>query len=142
MLVSEVMSTDVVSCTREADLADLVGLMLEHDVGSVVVLDGEAIDGIVSESDALRAAHRRAVPLEDIQVAELIDEAGEIVTVQRDAPIRVAVDRMTEHEVKKLPVIDDFDLVGIVTLTDLVYHITDFQEEAEALAFAHYRWQS
>lgn len=140
MLVSEVMSTDVVSCTREATLQDLVGLMLENGVGSVVVLDGEAIDGIVSESDVLSAAHERGDPLVDIPVETLIGE--EIITVPHDAPIRVAVDRMAEHDVKKLPVIDDFDLVGIVTLTDIVYHLTEIREEAEALAFAHYRWQS
>lgn len=140
MQVSEVMSTDVVSCTREATLHELVGLMLEHGVGSVVVLDEEAIDGIVSESDALAAAHERGDPLVDIPVETLV--GGEIITVTHDAPIRVAVDRMIEHDVKKLPVIDEFDLVGIVTLTDIVYHLTDIQEEAEALAFAHYRWQS
>lgn len=140
MLVSEVMSTDVVSCTREATLQNLVGLMLEHGVGSVVVLDGEAIDGIVSESDALAATHESGEPLAAIPVETLVGE--EIITVPQDAPIRVAVDRMVEHDVKKLPVIDDFDLVGIVTLTDIVYHLTDIREEAEALAFAHYRWQS
>lgn len=140
MLVSEVMSTDVVSCDREADLRDLVGLMLDHGVGSVVVLDGEAIEGIVSETDVLRAAHEREVELAAIAVDELVGDS--IVTVDHDAPIRTAVDRMIDHDVKKLPVIDDFDLVGIVTLTDIVYHLTDIREEAEALAFAHYRWQS
>ncbi|MDX1745373.1 MAG: CBS domain-containing protein [Halobacteriales archaeon] len=134
------MSTDIVSCDRTATLRDVVGLMLENRVGSVIVLDGAAIDGIVSENDVLRASYDREEPLVDIPVEEIIE--GPIITIDEDAPIPVAVDRMVDKEIKKLPVIHDFDLVGIITLTDIVYHLSDIREEAEALAFAHYRWQS
>ena len=140
MLVRDVMSTDIVSCDRTATLRDVVGLMLENRVGSVIVLDGAAIDGIVSENDVLRASYDREEPLVDIPVEEIIE--GPIITIDEDAPIPVAVDRMVDKEIKKLPVIHDFDLVGIITLTDIVYHLSDIREEAEALAFAHYRWQS
>lgn len=139
MLVSEVMSTEIVSCDRTATLRDAVGQMLDNQVGSVVVLDGTAIEGIVTESDALRACYDRREPIAEIAVADLV--GGPISTIERDTPIPAAVDRMIDREIKKLPVIEDFDLVGIVTLTDIVYHLAEIREEAEALAFAHYRWQ-
>lgn len=47
---------------------------------------------------------------------------------------------MADEGVKKVPVLDDFDLVGIVTLTDIVWHLSEIRQEAAGLEDAHSEW--
>lgn len=139
MLVSELMSTDVVTVPRAATLREAVDRLLEHDVGSVIVLSEEGHPtGIVTESDALQAAHRTGEPLREIDVVELSHRP--VVTTKPDATVPYVASRMADEGVKKAAVMDDLDLVGIITLTDIVWHLSEIRKEASAFGEAISRW--
>ncbi|MFB6106694.1 MAG: CBS domain-containing protein [Halobacteriaceae archaeon] len=127
MLVREVMSTDLVTLPSDATLRDAAVAMLRNRVGSVVVCAAGAPTGVVTESDALDAAVRAGRPLGEVPVDRVVE--GFVVTVTADATTRKAVALMRDHDVKKLPVLDGVDLVGIVTMTDLVYAQPDLLKE-------------
>ncbi|WP_226012640.1 CBS domain-containing protein [Halomicrobium salinisoli] len=140
MLVRELMATDVVTVDRDAALDAAVERMLAEDVGSVVVLADGTPAGIVTESDALRAALETGRPLAEIAVADLCH--GAVVTTAPDSTVQRVARRMADRNVKKVPVLDGIDLVGIVTLTDVVHHLSDIRREASAVEAARDRWES
>jgi CBS domain-containing protein len=140
MLVEELMTTDVVTVDSDATLREAVEQSLTHGVGSVIVLADGNPAGIVTESDALEAALETGRPLDEIPVAKLYH--GSIVTTQSTRTVQRVARRMADNDVKKVPVIDDLDLVGIVTHSDIVWHLSDIRREASRLDAAHDRWQS
>lgn len=132
MLVRELMSTDVVTVHRDASLQAAVERLLEAGVGSVIVVDDDGYPvGIVTETDALRAAAGTGAPLAAIGVADLSHRA--VVTTAPDRTVQRVARRMADEGVKKVPVLDGIDLVGILTLTDIVWHLSEIRKEATEL---------
>jgi CBS domain-containing protein len=140
VLVEEVMTEDVVSVARSASLREAVERLLTEDVGSIIVLSDEGNPvGIVTESDALEAAYRTGEALREIAVADLSHRP--IVTTTRDATVPHLANEMASKGVKKAPVMDDLDLVGIVTMSDIVWHLSELRKEASSYGEAISQWQ-
>lgn len=140
MLVEELMSTPVVTVDIEASLAHAVEQQLDAGVGSVVVLDDGNPCGIVTENDALGAALQTGRALTEIPVGKLAH--GSVVTTQPETPVQTVARQMAEEDVKKVPVLDGIDLVGILTLTDIVWHLSEIQAETADIAAARDRWDT
>ena len=125
------MSTDVVTVHRERSLRDAAGRLLAEDVGSVVVVNDEGNPvGILTESDCIRAAYESGRALDDIPVSALSHRP--VVTTKPDSTVPFVASKMRQEGVKKVPVMDDLDLVGIVTLSDIVWHLSEIRQEAAA----------
>lgn len=127
MLVSEAMSTDLVTCPAGASLQDGVERMVEHRVGSVVVTDDGAPVGIVTETDALYAGYVTERAFGEIPIRKVTSHP--LVTIGPDESLRRATRRMEEERVKKLVVVEDFDVVGILTTQDIVDNYHDLKAE-------------
>ena len=140
MQVTEIMSTDVVTVDRAASLRDAVGKLLTHEVGSVVVVSNEGNPvGIVTETDALRAGYQTGNPFEDIRVMELAHRP--VITTSPSATVQWVARKMADNDVKKVPVMDDLSLVGMVTLTDIVWRLSDIRAEVGNLSTAPEDWE-
>lgn len=116
--VSELMTTDPVAMTNEATVQDAAVAMRDRDIGDVVVTktDG-SVCGIVTDRDIVvravaEGADPAAMTLEDVCSHELI-------SVAPDDPVAAAVKAMEDHAVRRLPVMDNGTLVGIVSIGDL-----------------------
>lgn len=118
MLVSEVMTEDVLTVDVEGTVRDATRLMLEFEVGSVVVTRGGDPTGIVTETDVLAATYETGRTLDTIPIESAMTHP--LVTADPDATVRAAVERMREAGVKKLPVVAGIELVGILTNSDVV----------------------
>ena len=137
MLVEEVMVIDLVTCGAEASLRTVAARMLEERVGSVLVYrDGDPA-GIVTETDLIRAGYRTGRPFAEVDAADAMSRP--LVTIAGDRTLRRATRRMAEEGVKRLPVSDGLELVGIVTLSDVVYHFSDLKGEIHELERRSYR---
>lgn len=132
MLVRDVMTTDVVTVDVNATLDEVAANLLEHGIGSVVVVADGTPHGIVTETDVLGAAHDRGEPLADVPVRDL--SRPPLVTTDTDRTVQAVARTMADEGVKKVPVTEDLDVVGIVTLTDIVWHLSEFRSEAIDLA--------
>jgi CBS domain-containing protein len=117
MDVSELMTTDVVTVQADDSMWDAADRMLRHSAGSVVVYDGEAPEGIVTRTDALRAAYLSKAALGEIPVSR--EMSSPLVTTTATTSVADAVAEMADHDVKRLPVEEDLDVVGVVTTTDI-----------------------
>lgn len=126
MQVREIMSSPVVTVADDESLRGAVGAMLDRGVGSVVVVDTGPV-GIVTRTDALRAVHRDGGSLADVAARKAMSR--DLVTVTKRTSVTSALDEMARHGVKKLPVRDGIELVGIVTMTDVAEHHPDAVNE-------------
>ena len=117
--VSELMSSPVLTVGGETTVVEAARTLREKHVGSLVVGE-EIVDGIVTEADIV-AAVGEELDLGSTTVAEVMSEP--VVTIRPDESVRVAGERMGHNGVKKLPVTEDGEPVGIVTTTDLAHFV-------------------
>ncbi len=131
MELRELMTTELVTVTIEDSLQDAVTHMLEHRVGSVLVESGGEPVGILTETDVLAVGTTFERPFSEIPVTRAMSENP--ITATPDTTLDEAMETLHDHGIKKLPVVEGDDLVGIVTLTDFVYHQHELASEAEEL---------
>ena len=122
----------VATVESRASVAELVAALAEHNVGAMVVLGPEGIAGIVSERDVVRKLHDRGGELLSAPVAEIM--TSEVFTcTPRDSVDSLTV-LMTEQRIRHVPVVDGGELVGIVSIGDVVKsRISQLQEDHDQL---------
>ncbi|MCC8244631.1 CBS domain-containing protein [Saccharothrix luteola] len=122
----------VATVESRASVAELVAALAEHNVGAMVVLGPEGIAGIVSERDVVRKLHDRGGELLAAPVAEIM--TSEVFTcTPRDSVDSLTV-LMTERRIRHVPVVDGGELVGIVSIGDVVKsRISQLQEDQNQL---------
>lgn len=110
--------SEVASVPPKLSVTGLLEELARHNIGAVVVLDGDRLVGIVSERDVVRRLNERGgalltVPVEEIMTTDVVT-CGPDETVDRLAAI------MTERRIRHMPVVADGALVGIVSIGDVV----------------------
>jgi CBS domain-containing protein len=117
MRVRECLHEAPVTVPPECTLEEAARLMGEHGVGSLIVMSGDQVAGIVTDRDiAVRGVGRgRALTT---RVKEVMSEG--LVTIQGSADIFDAYRLLKEAGVRRLPVLEDGDLGGIITVDDLL----------------------
>ena len=130
MKVSEVMTRDVQTVRADQPVQEAASFMLSSDAGSIPVMDGDRLIGMITDRDiAVRGIAKGHGP--DTPVGDLM--TNDLVVVRMDDEIEDAATKMSEAQVRRLPVIDqDERLCGIVSLGDLSRE-TDSECANEAL---------
>lgn len=117
MTVSELMRADVVTAAPETPVSDIATEMRDSNVGSVVVVDEAAPVGVVTDRDvAVRVAAER-LDAGDLTAADVMTE--DPATVPVGTGIFEVSEAMNDAGVRRMPVVDDGELVGIVTMDDM-----------------------
>ncbi len=129
MRISEVMTEAAVTDRPDDDLAAAARKMWEQQTGSLLVLDGEDLAGIITERDVLRAV-ATGTPL-DTPVSEVMSK--DLITVEPGTSLREAARIMTEKWIRHLPVLEGGRLVGIVSQRDLAGVLAGALNEPEDL---------
>ena len=136
MRIAEVLrhkGAQVVTISPETSVRDLLGLLVEHRVGALVVsADGAHIDGIVSERDVVRRLHSDGYRILDGPVTEIM--TARVHTCGPDATVDDLMAVMTERRFRHVPVVVDEKLSGIVSIGDVVKHrLAELQDERDHL---------
>jgi len=118
MRVADAMTTPVVTVSADESLREAAAPICEEDIGSVVVTRDGNPAGILTERDFVAAGREHDRPFSEIPVYAAA--SGPLVTIQPDALVRQAAQKMRDEGVKRLPVADGIDLVGILTASDLL----------------------
>jgi len=117
MLVRDIMQKNVVTTKPDATVKEAAAVMNRMHIGSLVVVDNEKIVGILTERNILVSIADGRDP--ELTTAEDI-MAKKVITVAPDKTIDTAVGLMAEYKIKKLPVVQDEKLVGIITASDII----------------------
>ncbi len=116
--VRAVMTSAVKTSRPDASASELVRKMNRFGVGSIVVIQGERPVGIITERDILRKIVELGLDPETTTAKEIMSTP--LLTISEDASVEEAAELMVKRGLKKLPVIHEGKLIGIVTTTDLV----------------------
>lgn len=117
MLVKEIMTKKVVTIRSDDMVFDACILYRDEKIGCLVVVENEFCVGIVTERDLIeRILCMRKNP-ETTKVSEIM--SSDIKTIYALDKVETAIDVMKKHKIKKLPVIADDKIVGIITVTDI-----------------------
>ena len=140
MRVDEIMTEDVATVGVKSSVATCAKLMLRKGAGSVVVTtDGRPV-GVVTESDILRAGVSSDAPFSAIPTRAVM--SNPIKWVRPDSTTRMAAQKMRDGRVKKLVVVDGAEMVGIVTATDIAFHISDVARGVGEMMELKSKWES
>ncbi|MFC4438597.1 MULTISPECIES: CBS domain-containing protein [Natrialbaceae] len=117
--VKSIVREQVVSASSDSPLADVAQLMDEENVGSVVIVDGDRPQGIVTDRDITINVVVRGEDPTSVTAADVMSE--DLVTVETDSGIFDVLRTMEESNVRRIPATDaDGNLAGIVTFDDFV----------------------
>lgn len=125
--------TGVVSIGPDLSLADASRLLSEKKIGAVVVSgDGNTVDGILSERDIIRALAREGAAALDMKISRYM--TADVVTCNKTADMDHLMQVMTHGKFRHIPVVEDDQLVGIVSIGDVVKRrLAEIENEHKAL---------
>jgi len=122
--VREVMTDNPRCVTPETPVAEAARLMKSEDVGSLPILEGEKVTGIVTDRDIVLQAVAEDKNPSGMPVREVASR--ELVTVGQDDDLSEALRRMASYQVRRIPVVDeDNRLVGIISQADIAREVKD-----------------
>ncbi|AEA47482.1 CBS domain-containing protein [Archaeoglobus veneficus] len=114
----DIMTREVCTGNPDETLFSAAKRMLEFGVGSIVVVEDHKPLGIVTEKDILEKVVAKNRTPSEVKLKEIMSYP--LITIKPTTSVREAADIMLKRGIRRLPVIDDGDLIGIVTDTDIL----------------------
>jgi CBS domain-containing protein len=114
--VREVMNETLFTVSPSTTVGEAVALMAQHRVGSMLVMEGTKLDGIFTERDTVRAISQSHDAPSHAVSSWMTSEP---MTVSPDVEVEDALKTMLDNGFRHLPVVEDGDVIGIVSIRDL-----------------------
>ena len=122
--VSDVMTTRPRAVTPNTPVTQVAELMREEDVGAIPVVQDDKLVGMVTDRDIVVRAVAQGKDPRGMPAAEV--SSRELVTVDPDQDLSDALQLMAQHQVRRLPVVDqDNHLIGVVSQADVAREVKD-----------------
>ena len=137
MLVRDVMTRDVITADPEMGIKEAARTLADNKVGSLVVVKGNRVIGILTERDILHAlADCEGAGMESLKVGDAM--TNYVIFTTPESRIETAIGLMAKNKIKKLPVLGNERLVGIVTASDIITVQPDMIRSIKKLLSARY----
>lgn len=125
----------VITCDVSATVREAAAILADRRIGAVPVMDGAVVVGIFSERDVIYRLRDLGADLLDLPLGEVM--TAEPVTVEPHTTVLAALSLMTRRRIRHLPVLRSGQMIGLVSIGDLVKHRIDMIEN-EAAAMRDY----
>jgi CBS domain-containing protein len=123
---------EIISIVQDASVFDAIKLMADRAVGSLLVMEGDELKGIVTERDYARKVIVKGRSSESTSVADIM--TTDLVTASPTQSVNDCMTLMSERRIRHLPVVIDGKVAGLISIGDLVQAIiSDQKEEIEQL---------
>lgn len=126
MLIRDILrakGSDVVTISPQSTVLDAVGLLMDENLGALVVTEEDDVAGIISERDVLRLMAEAPDALGGTTVSDIM--TTDLVMAVPGDDVQYAMDVMTRNRVRHLPILADGLLAGIVSIGDVVNALRD-----------------
>jgi CBS domain-containing protein len=120
-LVRDIMTKKVVTIADDKTALDAAKLMAEKGISSLIVVKNGNPEGIITERDFIKKICAKELQISQIKIINIMSKIQTIA--EPDTPIEVAVQRMVNRRIRRLPIVQDGKVVGIITVTDLARHL-------------------
>jgi CBS domain-containing protein len=120
----------IYSVPPDAPVLEAIRLMAEHGVGALLVMQGEELQGVVSERDYARKVILKGRSSNETAVREIM--SSPVLTVRADQSVHDCMRIMSEHRIRHLPVVDEQGVIGVLSIGDLVRAVVEEQQRTIA----------
>lgn len=114
---------ELISVSPDAVVRDAIAKMAEKSAGTALVMDGNKLVGIFSERDFIRKIYLKDQCGKGVQVKEIMSKS--LTTITPDTPLEDCMNLMTDKRIRHLPVLDGDQVVGIVSIGDIVKYMVN-----------------
>ena len=121
---------DVVTASTGDSILQAVRVLVDHNIGGVVVVEGGEVIGILTERDILRLVASKPDELQALEVGQVMTR--NVIKLAPDDDLAHIMEVMTENRIRHLPVIEEGRLAGIVTIGDVVNAFRRVAEDENA----------
>jgi CBS domain-containing protein len=122
----------VTTINASATVAEAIAVLSDQRIGALPVVERGAVRGIFSERDVIYAVAKRGASALRERVGDVMTAPAQ--TVSLETAVHDALSLMTQRRIRHLPVVDGGDLIGLVSIGDLVkYRIDNIEAEASAM---------
>jgi CBS domain-containing protein len=133
ILVADLMTRNPITTKPDTDLLKCAKLMVKKKVGSLLLTERKRLVGFLSEKDILWAITKK--PKADLTKIKAIDiSPRKIATIRPIAPLKEVISKMKHLRFERLPVIDKGELIGIITIKDILNFNPEIYPEIEEFA--------
>ncbi|MFH1801476.1 MAG: CBS domain-containing protein [archaeon] len=133
IIVADIMTRDPITIEPDANLLECSKKMVSKKVGSLLITEGKKLIGFISQQDILWALVKKSK--EDLSKIKAVDiSPKKIITIKPSATVKETIKRMNKNKFDKLPVISEGELVGMITIKDILLFHPEYYPEIEELA--------
>ncbi|MDD4869800.1 MAG: CBS domain-containing protein [Kiritimatiellae bacterium] len=116
----------VYSIKPKAPLCDCLKLLNDKRIGALLVIGRQGkLEGLISERDVLRTAHKTKGKMCHIPVEKIMTPRKKLVTAGKENSIHEVMETMTKRRVRHLPILDGEKIIGIISIGDVVKALLD-----------------
>ena len=130
-LLREIMTTDCVTASMQDTLFDVAVKMKTHDIGIIPVVDGNKLEGVVTDRDL--AIRGYALKKDSTETVDQV-MSREVTTAEPTMTVDEAAKLMATKKIRRLPVVENGNLVGIVAIGDMAVREIHENEASHALS--------
>jgi CBS domain-containing protein len=131
VIVRDIMSKNVKVVRPDTSVQEVVATMNKFDIGSIIVVQGERPVGIITERDILKRQVEPCLAPETMTARHIM--SSPVITIDENVSIEEAATLMAKKRAKRLPVMNNGKLVGIITYTDIVFKVPEMLSVLEEL---------
>jgi CBS domain-containing protein len=132
--VREAMTEDPRSIGPSATVVEAARLMRDEHVGSLPITDGDTLVGMITDRDITTRVVAEAADLATSSVGDVYSQ--DLISVEPDKDLEEALTLMARHQVRRLPVVEDGRLVGIVAQADIALALSEDEKKTGELVEA------
>ena len=118
--------SEVYSIAPEATVLDALKLMAKHNVGALLVMTEDKLEGIVSERDCIRKVDVMGRNATNTKISEIMTR--DVVTVEVSQPLEECMSLMIEKNFRHLPVCEGKELLGVLSVRDVLKEVIEVQQ--------------
>jgi CBS domain-containing protein len=130
ILVSDIMTREPLTTSPNSSLLECAKKMVRGKIGSLVLVENKELKGFIAQEDILWALVKKSKEdLKNIKAKDISPK--KIATIKQDLTIKEAIQRMKKLKFNRLPVVKGKELVGIITIKDILSFNPEFYPELE-----------
>ena len=116
----------VYSVAPSATVREALEIMAQHNIGALLVIDGQTLEGIFSERDYARKVALKDKSSSDVKVSEIM--TSKVITINTKHTIDQCMQIMTDNHIRHLPIVNDENVMGLISIGDVVREMIAYQK--------------
>ena len=118
---------DVFTATPDTNVMDALKMMDEKGMGALIVVEGDELKGLFTEGDYISRVLLKGIDINETQVDSVMTK--NVLTIRPEQTVNESMQLMIDKDIRYLPVLDDNNLLGVISVGDCVKHVIAEQKE-------------